>query len=179
MRGFAKVDATKFIKQCFNVTQQRLCSRSKYNAKSKLAYITNATDEENIVAAARHSFVDLDARLSDSQCRQQHSDAEMVSGDAPKGSVEAYNFEDGQLLNTVRNKTAAKGDGSSAITSKSLGKTMFEPDMSEAEDTLSIKGLDDDYDRSSDEEEEEEAKNKGGVRFGDEKQDEGEEVGEF
>ena len=56
---------------------------------------------------------------------------------------------------------------------------MFERDMSEAEDTLSSKDLDDDYDENSDEEEDEEPKKKGGVRFGDEKQDEGEEVDEF
>ena len=115
------------------------------------------------MAAARHSFVDLDAGLSEAQRRQQHSEADIVFGDTPKGSVEAYTFEDGQSLTTARNKTVAKGDGSSSITSKSLGKTMFEPDMSEAEDTLISKGSDEDYDKNSDEEEEEddEPKKKG------------------
>ena len=56
----------------------------------------------------------------------------MVFSDALKGSVEAYNFEGNQLLTTVRTKTAAKGDDSSSIASKSLGKTMFEPDMSDS-----------------------------------------------
>ena len=73
-------------------------------------------------------------------------------GDAPKGSVEAYNFEDGQLLTTVTKKTASKGDDSPSIASKSMGKTIFEPAMSEAEGTLSSKGSDDDYDETSDEE---------------------------
>ena len=114
------MDVTIFIKQCFNVTQQRLYSRSKYNAKLKLAYVTDTMDEEDIVAAARHSFVELDAGLSESQRRQQYSEAEMVFGDAPKGSVEAYNSEDGQSLTTVRNTAAAKGDDSSSIASKSL-----------------------------------------------------------
>ena len=68
--GYVKVDVTKFIRQCFDVTQQRLCFRSKYNAKLKLVYITNATDEKDIVTAARHRFLDLDAELSESQCRQ-------------------------------------------------------------------------------------------------------------
>ena len=54
-----------------------------------------------------------------------------------------------------------------------MGKTVFEPDMSNAEDTLSSKGSNDDYDETSDEKEEKEPKKKGGVRFGDENQDEG------
>ena len=54
-----------------------------------------------------------------------------------------------------------------------MGKTVFEPDMSNAEDTLSSKGSNDDYDETSDEKEEKEPKKKGGVRFGNEKQDEG------
>ena len=64
------------------------------------------------MAAARYSFVDLDAELSESQHRQQHSDAEMIFGGAlnPKGSVEANNSEDGQALTTVRNKIVAKGN---------------------------------------------------------------------
>ena len=73
-----------------------------------MAYVTNVTDEEDIVAAAINSSVDLNAGLSESQRRQQHSEAEMVFSDAPKGSVEPYNFEDSQLLTTVRNKKAAK-----------------------------------------------------------------------
>ena len=164
-RGFVKADVAKFIKRCFDVTQQKLCSKSKYNTKSKLAYVIDATDEEDIVAAARHSFVDLDAGLSEDQRRQRQSEAEIVFGDAPKGSVEAYNFEDGQSLTSVRNKTAAKEDDPSSIASKSLGKTMFEPDMSESDDTLSSKGSDD-YDGSSGEEEEKETKKVGEVRFG-------------
>ena len=163
-RGFVKEDVVKFIKRCFDVTQQKLCSTSKYNTKTKLAYVIDATDEEDIVAAARHSFVDLDAGLSEDQRRQRHSEAEIVFGDAPKGSVEAYNFEDGQSLTSVRNKTAAKEDDSSSIASKSLGKTMFEPALSESEDTLSSKSSDD-YEGSSGEEEEKESKKEGEVRF--------------
>ena len=72
---------------------------------------------------------DLDDGLSEAQRRQQHSEAEIVFGDSPKGSVEAYTFEDGQLPTTDRNKIAAKGDDSSYTAYKSLGKTMFEPDM--------------------------------------------------
>ena len=72
------------------MTQQRLYSRSKYNAKSKLAYVTNVTDGEGIVAVARHSFVDLDVELPEAQRYQCHSDAEIVFGESPKGSVGAY-----------------------------------------------------------------------------------------
>ena len=73
-----------------------------------MAYVTDTTDEEDIMAAVRYSFVDLDAGLSESQRHQQHSEADMVFGDAPKRLVEAYNFEDGRSLTTVRNKTEAK-----------------------------------------------------------------------
>ena len=92
-----------------------------------MAYLTDAMNEKDIVSAARHSFLDLDAGLSESQCHQLHSEAEIVFRDAPKGSVEAYNFEDGQLLTItiVMNKIVVKGDDSSFITSKSMGKIMF------------------------------------------------------
>ena len=49
----------------------------------------------------------------------------MVFGDTPKGSVEAYNFEDGQSLTTVRKKTAAKEDDLSSVASKSLGNHVW------------------------------------------------------
>ena len=36
------------------------------SARSKLAYVTDAMDEEDIVAVSRHSFVDMVGGLSES-----------------------------------------------------------------------------------------------------------------
>ena len=50
---------------------------------------------------------------------------EAVCDSTKKGSVDAYNFEDGQLISSVHSTKKRNEDGSMA--SKSIGATKFEP----------------------------------------------------
>ena len=126
-RGFNVEDVTKFVKKHFDVEQQQLCTKAKYNPTTKLAYVEGGDFDSDIAAAARRKgcFVDTLLGLTDLQKERKKSRDGIVFGDAKEGSMEAYNFKDGQSIKTVKNKSKIKGLQESGP--RSLGESIFAP----------------------------------------------------
>lgn len=127
-RRFLLGDVSKFIRSVFNLEQQTLCSRAKYNKTSKMAVVPNIQGQMDIidaVAAPGSGFAIESVR------RLPALQPIKYSGPSNK-SMEYYDFADGQSLTTIKTAGAKKSTLTDSLVSKGIGNSVYVPDGSAA-----------------------------------------------
>ena len=147
-RRFLHGDVSRFIRSIFNLEQQALCSRAKYNRKTGMAYVQNSPGQMDIIdaaSAANSGFAIKSVKRSPELQPMKYS--------GPKNTaVEYYDFADGQSITTI--KTAAKKTSiPTSDISIGLGKSVYEPEGSMANTSVGPDNMDiDDTDDIGDDE---------------------------
>ena len=147
-RRFLHGDVSKFIRSVFNLEQQALCSRAKYNKKTGMAYVQNTPGQMDIidaVSAANSGFTIHSVSRSPALQPMKYS--------GPKNTaMEYYDFTDGQSITTIKTATKNTSTPSSDV-SIGLGKSVYEPEGSMANSTVAPDNMDiDDTDDIGDDE---------------------------
>ena len=136
-RRFLHGDVSKFIRSVFNLEQQALCSRAKYNKRTGMAYVQNTPDQMDIIDAACASNSGFTIQsVTRSPALQQ------MKYTGPKNTaMEYYDFTDGQSITTL--KTAAKKPSNTkSDASIGLGESVYQPEGSTANSMVGPDNMD-------------------------------------
>lgn len=129
-RRFLLGDVSKFIRSVFNLEQQALCSRAKYNKVSKMAVVPPIHGQMDIidaVAAPGSGFL-----TAESVRRSPALQPIKYSGPSNK-AIEYYDFADGQSLTTIKTAGAKKATSTdSIVVSTGIGNSVYVPEGSAA-----------------------------------------------
>ena len=148
-RRFLIGEVSKFIRSVFNLEQQALCSRAKYNKKTGMAYVHNTVGQMDIVDAV----MDPSSGFA-IQSVTRSRELQPIKYNGPKNNaMEYYDFADGQSLTTI-NTAGKKIKSTDSVASVGIGKSVYEPEGSVAASTVASEDdMDiDDHDKIGDEE---------------------------
>ena len=126
-RRFLIGDVSRFIRSVFNLEQQALCSRAKYNKTTKMAVVPNVQGQMDIIDAVATPGSGF---AIETVTRSPALQPLKYSGLNNK-AMEYYNFADGQSITTI--KTATKKTVNSSDSVNSTGQS-----SSKASDALHL-----------------------------------------
>lgn len=144
-RRFLLGDVSRFIRSAFNLEQQTLCSRAKYNKATKMAVVPNIQGQMDIIDAVTTPGSGF---AIDTVMRSPALQPLKYSG-PNNNAVDYYDFADGQSLTTIKSTTMKKtADSSDSVKSSGIGKSVYEPDGSAAVSQVEDDDMDVDEDDS-------------------------------
>lgn len=140
-RRFLHGDVSKFIRSVFNLEQQALCSRAKYNKRTGMAFVNNTPGQMDIIDAAMAS----DSGFAVGTVTRSPA-LQPIKYSGPKDSaIEYYDFAEGQSITTIRTAKKKTSNTNSDV-SIGIGKSVYEPEGSMAVSTIAPDDMDIDKD---------------------------------
>jgi hypothetical protein len=102
-RGVKRTEADRVVRKSFAHTQVAQVHPAKYNKATKLAYVTVAEEDMDIVTAAQQadSFIDIYAHLSPAEADSKKAQQAALLRAASDTDPAAYDFENGQDVTSI------------------------------------------------------------------------------
>lgn len=136
-RRFLHGDVSKFIRTVFNLEQQTLCSRAKYNKKTGMAYVHHTRGQMDIIDTA----LAPESGFTIHTVTQSPALQPMKYNGPNNTAMEYYDFAEGQSITTI--KIASKNPRpNNSEASVGIGKSVYEPAGSMAVSTMAPDEMD-------------------------------------
>ena len=102
-RGVKRAEVDRVVKKSFSHDQLALVKAAKYNKATKLAQVSIAEEDMDIVMAAQQSdgFIDRLAHLTEEEAAAWKAKQLLLLKDAAKSDPAAYDFENGQEVTSI------------------------------------------------------------------------------
>ena len=102
-RGVKRTEADRVVRKSFSHTQVAQVQPAKYNKATKLAYVTVAEEDMDIVTAAQQadSFIDIYAHLSPAEADAKKAQQAALLRAASETDPATYDFDKGQDVTSI------------------------------------------------------------------------------